>query len=421
MLPTDQIISALVDSLRQNTVPITSRCQADCFFCSNKFNPPGVSVYSFDFTVEILKQYFQLLSSDSPIIIGESATRICEGEPLLHPDLKKILSSLRELYPETPIKLTTNGVLLDRDWLDFFIKIKPFELTVSVNSIGRHYEFMKCELLLPLPFITEFLSSNSVPLNISLVYFRQFETDLFRDLESLKKLPAQLWRILKPGRSKLADFNADWPEKSFYKKLDPFREDRLILLEPPELSDLEARVLGFTRVFKSGLLKAGDVILEVSGIPVKSRYEAFLTLTSLKDPTIRFQRNGQLYEMTIRKERKEKSGLVFEHDIHPDDWNSVSGILASNFRIVSAPLPASFLKSIFPEKRELIISCPNTVFGGNICVAGLMTLQDLTKLGLSGKYYLPSVMFNNLGFDLTGQTIKSGGFDVRHKAFYLEL
>ena len=59
-----------------------------------------------------------LQASRSPVVIGESVTRIREGEPLTHPRFLDIVKLVRKHYPERPVRVTTNGVLLDGRLID---------------------------------------------------------------------------------------------------------------------------------------------------------------------------------------------------------------------------------------------------------------------------------------------------------------
>ena len=69
---------------RHNILPLTSRCGVSCLFCSHRYNPPGVrAVFFGDLEMEIIRELLDLLNPKEKIVIGESATRLCEGEPFM--------------------------------------------------------------------------------------------------------------------------------------------------------------------------------------------------------------------------------------------------------------------------------------------------------------------------------------------------
>jgi len=90
---------------RGNILPLTSVCNVSCIFCSHRQNPPGIKIYKMDHrTPEQVKSCLEFISPGAPVVIGESVTRIIEGEPFLHPEIKGILYAIREkLYRRWPL------------------------------------------------------------------------------------------------------------------------------------------------------------------------------------------------------------------------------------------------------------------------------------------------------------------------------
>ena len=86
----------LYDSVYQyNILPLTSACNVSCTFCSHKQNPPEVEVYTIQpLTLFEIEELMVFLSPDRKIVIGESATRLIEGEPFTHPKFFTILKIL---------------------------------------------------------------------------------------------------------------------------------------------------------------------------------------------------------------------------------------------------------------------------------------------------------------------------------------
>ena len=103
-----------------NILPLTSKCNLSCIFCSHQQNPAEVEVISFgDLSLDKINDLLEYINPNHPIVIGESATKIIEGEPLLHPDFQEILNRIREKYKDTEIKITTNADLLDQKLVEF--------------------------------------------------------------------------------------------------------------------------------------------------------------------------------------------------------------------------------------------------------------------------------------------------------------
>ncbi|MDZ7671364.1 MAG: radical SAM protein [Halanaerobiales bacterium] len=120
-----------------NILPLTSKCNLSCIFCSHKQNPSDIEIISIGtLKKEKIFELIEFLDPNRPIIIGESATKIIEGEPLLYPYFKEIINMVRKKYTNTEIKITTNADLLDKDLLNFFEEIKNITLNISVNYLN---------------------------------------------------------------------------------------------------------------------------------------------------------------------------------------------------------------------------------------------------------------------------------------------
>ncbi|MFO7819200.1 MAG: hypothetical protein R6V17_03080 [Halanaerobacter sp.] len=73
---------AVISAQQDNILPITSVCNLDCKFCSHKGNPPEVKTFASGHRpLKEIRSLIDFLSADRKIIIGESATKIEEGEP----------------------------------------------------------------------------------------------------------------------------------------------------------------------------------------------------------------------------------------------------------------------------------------------------------------------------------------------------
>ena len=84
----------LETAYRDNILVLTTNCSTACIFCSHLQNPREVDAYYIDeLTREQIETQIEFLDEGRKIIIGESATRICEGEPFLREDIIEILKS----------------------------------------------------------------------------------------------------------------------------------------------------------------------------------------------------------------------------------------------------------------------------------------------------------------------------------------
>ncbi len=124
-----------------NIIPLTSVCQQSCLFCSHHFNPEDIEVYSGGHLDKgMVFSLFDYINKDRPVYIGESATRIIEGEPFNHPDWQEILREFRLRFPETPLRITTSAAGLNKDDIGTLVDLDKngsgrLRLTVSVNLL----------------------------------------------------------------------------------------------------------------------------------------------------------------------------------------------------------------------------------------------------------------------------------------------
>ena len=132
----DRIRQALYESVHlHNILPLTSACNVSCLFCSHRQNPPGLEAYAIPhLSPGEAEELSAFLSPDRKIIIGESATKIMEGEPFCNPDCLEILSMLRQKFPFTPLQVTTNGSLLTPETAKRLKMLEPLEINLSLNS-----------------------------------------------------------------------------------------------------------------------------------------------------------------------------------------------------------------------------------------------------------------------------------------------
>jgi len=417
-----------------NILPITSKCNTRCIFCSHRFNPSGVKVYRIPpRSIVDIRNALPFIDPFRPIVIGESATRIIEGEPLTHPHLTEILKLLRASFPHTPVSLTTNGILLEQALVELLSRLGNITVNLSLNCIGAA---ARCRLLGDLDArravsSVKLLEASGIPFNGSIVAMPHITgwDELEQTVLYLAEHGAETIRIFEPGFSRLAP-----PELQFSQSLraelisyiEKWRErtNTPITCEPPHLNGLEAVVAGVLAdsPARAAGLQRGDVIKAVNGREVGSRVEAFRLVLKAADPVVTVRReNGPPRELLIRKKRHERSGLVMDYDLDPglvEDMASVArrrrarNILVLTSQL-AAPLLAQGVARFWRENAVVkVLPVTNAFFGGSIRSAGLLTVSDMSEglrqyLALTSAdrpdlVLLPGLAFDRKGYDLTG-------------------
>lgn len=414
---------------RSNVLPFTSACNLDCVFCSHKQNPPGLEVFTLPhLSIDEYSEIIEFLDPSRKIVIGESSTRIIEGEPFCRKDAISILRLVRRRYPRTPILITTNGCFLDEPKIQELEEIMPLEINVSVNFISPSIrkrlvgDKNKDNVLRAV----ELLGEHGISFNGSIVAlaFPGWEQELKETFDLLQRAGARTLRIFHPGYSK---YSKEKYIKIDYLKLNRFVQDIAvnysipIVVEPPFITNFSAVTEGVIKgspAFESGIRK-GDQILKVEGRKVVTRVDAFKKILSAAWPEIEFLRNGHLQLICLDKHRGDASGLVFKYDIDPDAIEHAVRVIIRNRSIspllVTSGMAFGVITRYFEQfQKELdirIIKTVNNYFGGNIDCAGLMVVADIIDTILKGDYHrdsdlilLPSIAFDHRGRDLTGRS-----------------
>lgn len=234
---------------RFNILPLTSVCNLRCIFCSHQQNPPGVEVIFIPpLSLKEIEELFGYLDSARPIVIGESATRIVEGEPLTHPEFLVIMRSLRRRFPQTLVEITTNGVLLNKVQVEALKGLKPIEVKISLNSVtasGRKRLLGAGGAADILKAIEE-LTQEGIPCHGSIVAYPKVVgwDDLEKTIYALVQAGVLTVRIFIPGFTRRAPAILCFDPWAFRQELESFLENFRqevkipIIVEPPFLHDL---------------------------------------------------------------------------------------------------------------------------------------------------------------------------------------
>jgi|LSQX01.3.fsa_nt_gb wyosine [tRNA(Phe)-imidazoG37] synthetase (radical SAM superfamily) len=416
---------------KTNILPLISECNTSCIFCSHKQNPTEIEVFRAGrLGINEIKEIAEFLSPERKIVIGESATRIIEGEPLVRSDLTEIISMIRKKFSKTPIQITTNGILLNQEIIEKFVEIKNIELNISVNCLNTE----KRKLILGIKAQDDLRSklellSGRIRYGASAVLVPEIldVSDIEEMAAFLSDRGADFIRLFMPGYTKVSKTDFDYYK--MYEKsrgIVEFLEDKYdipFILEPSCINDLQAKVEGVikgTPSYTAGIVK-GDVITKIDGNNIRTRVEAFERAYRLKNPVIEVKRADNTVEMVLKKNKNSSPGFVVLYDINPDMSINISRLVsrykADNVMFVTSELAYGILKGFFEMSdfsfRYEILKAENRFFGGTIKCAGLLTVDDiihtlsdhLREVQKPDLILLPPIMFDQ-GRDLMGRTIR---------------
>ena len=430
-MPSDSYYPYLLEAVSvHNVLPVTSRCNLACIFCSHKQSPPGLSTFRLPQLPS--RQIFELAEFLDPkrkIIIGESATRLNEGEPFTHPELLLILHHIRNLLPGTMLALTTNGTLLSDEVLSELSELLPLELTISLNSIsekGRR-KLLGDSQSHRIRDIMVKIGQKRLPFHGSLVAMPHLVgmDDIINTVRFLAEHGSLTVRMFLPGYTKYTAHNLRLP-LSGWSKLEELaaqltRELNMpVIPEPSPCQNLNAEICGVIRdtpAVNAGLIP-GDVIYSVDGKPVRTRVEAFRLAKEAPDPLICLSRMGKDIEVVLSKKQDETPGFVVFYDFDPERLNALEREMKrARFHaplFLSSQLGADTLKcavSLLGLSKETVIPVSNTFFGGSIMSAGLLVMDDLlaaarlVDLRPHDILFVPAEAFDRNGLDLTGRNL----------------
>jgi len=264
----------LLEACRENVLPLTSRCNLGCVFCSNKQNPAQIFTYKLPALPQTtIRQLIPLLNPQEKVIIGESATKLDEGEPFTHPEILSVLKMLRAALPKTMLAITTNGTLLTEKVIRELAALTPLELTVSPNSAtpqGRRI-LMHDEAPNRALQAVDGLARHDLPFHGSLVampHLVGFE-DIKETVFFLARHGALTIRIFLPGYTKFAPEKLKfplqlWEQIVFYAQEWSNLLDLPVIPEPLIPDNLEPCIWGVIpdSPAKRAGLQADDLIKE---------------------------------------------------------------------------------------------------------------------------------------------------------------
>lgn len=409
---------------KYNILALTTFCATSCVFCSHHQNPKEVEAYYINkLSQEEALNLVEFLDGSKKIIIGESATRICEGEPFAFEYIIEVLEAIRHKYPQAIIAITTSGTYLEEELLQRLAQLGNIELNISINSCskeGREKLYGGRSHMQAVRALT-LLQNYDIQFNGSIVAMPHLVgwEDIKQTILQLADAGAATIRVFVPGYTRYTKHPL--PEERTAEQLmsmvQSLKSSILtpIIVEPSFIDNLNAYIEGVIADTPAGAaeLKSGDLILKINNQKPYSRVDAYNRIFELADPEIIFERAGNRSSCSIKKEKKSSSGLVFNYDIHPEAAerirNTVARFKHKDCLMLTSKLGYEIISKVMETNQRVAIEvASNNYFGGNIVCAGLLVLQDIedvlnTKNQLSQVVFLPEIMFDEQGRDLTGR------------------
>jgi len=378
-------------------LPVTSVCNVACIFCSNHQNPADVEIVRIPHrTLAQIAETLTYLIPQGKIIIGESASRINEGEPFCHPEIREILTMVRNRFPDVLIQVTTNGSRIDDSMVRFIQTIMPVEIYLSLNSADPEWRSRLMADPDPMQSIQApvKLSQATIPYHGSLVAMPHITgyDDIRKTIAMLDRHQAKTIRVFYPGFTK-ASGRPPFSHTTLMTWLDGIANDFSvpILPEPPFIQDLVPRIEGVlpdSPAARCGL-RRGDVILQVAGIDGWSRVDVFRRIRDLADPDLVISRNQMKVTLRMEKKQGALSGLVMHYDLDPerilDALHVIHRHRAQQVLIISSTLAwrmvcAGFQKESPADLKWRVQPAENRFFGGTIKAAGLLLVNDYLQV-----------------------------------------
>lgn len=356
MIPNESIFMReyLVSKAKQ-TMPISSRCNLRCIFCSNYNNPFPITRDVFRDMEDIKANIPLLQPSNGTINISENIPgRIAEGEALLHPKLFEILNLIRKRfrYTET-IEFSTNGTTLTEDMIRKLYAYMPIRIkTFSLNSLNidcwqEMSRGTKKQGEIAIKAV-ELLKKYSIPFHGSIVALPMITgwDGIEETIRYYVENNAREIIIWHPGYSKLMD--------------DSVKEKMECSFE--ELSKIATRT---RKVYKKPVNLFPDLLMP-----------CWINIQEIMDLTQNLGKSNVLW--LVSEAVRDMLNTEIEK-YSPYVWN-----------------------------QHFIMPVKNLTYGGNIIVSGLLTVDDFIKAGkeyLKDNSYIDLILVPNVPFDVAGQDL----------------
>lgn len=107
--------------LERISIELTNQCGKHCHFCYNHSHPTGATQWEVDELVDFVTDC---------ALAGTKAISLGGGEPLEYPHLCELLERLNGVVFRS---FTTNGLLLDADWIERLVRVAPDKIHISIH------------------------------------------------------------------------------------------------------------------------------------------------------------------------------------------------------------------------------------------------------------------------------------------------
>lgn len=405
---------------------LATRCNCDCVFCCLKGNPSSFPLCHPWRTAGEEYEEAQTRLKYLPTQRGRALFTSLGGiyELLAHPYALRLLGELRQ-KTSRPIKITTNGENLTPEMIAELAKLRPVYLYFSLisSSPQRRQKLMRSRnpqvAIDALPMLRE----KGIPYAVVIVPWPADSLDeMLEDLSATvayaEQNEAHLVEVNLPGYSRyfpgegLFDLDELW--SATVSRVRELRERFACpIVAMPTLYEENLyeerknlpRVIGMVRNSPAALagLKKNDIILEVNGLPVRSRPQARDLLSLLqggasKEVALMVRRGSENLRLTVDTER---SAYPYSRDI---DTHLGIIFLGAGFRISYLEqvrqlidshnarqvlfLSSTLVKPVFEQclaesplfrdpRVQIEVGVPrNSFFGGNIFMGDLLVVQD---------------------------------------------
>lgn len=111
------------------SVHLTEHCNLNCFGCTHFSTLAQKEFLDLETFKNDFERMAELTNSNVTWVIT-----LFGGEPLLHPDLIKFFPIARKCFPNTLIKLLTNGTLLEKQKDDFWLACKKYDIQIGISN-----------------------------------------------------------------------------------------------------------------------------------------------------------------------------------------------------------------------------------------------------------------------------------------------
>ncbi|HBC76201.1 MAG: hypothetical protein A2008_07975 [Candidatus Wallbacteria bacterium GWC2_49_35] len=464
---TEIINYILYSEAEHNVLPLSSLCHNGCVFCSHKNIGPADYLYRFyDYKRQLSEviEHIDFLDPSKKVFIGESATKIFEGEPFLFRGIIEVLRAVRRQVKKAAISITTSGGFIPAAFFEIAEEIAPLEINFSLNSYN---ESVRDKIVLDGKTKEAFenfeklcAAGSDVKLSVSLMALNASMTPadiLLEDIGKIRRMTnLSVVKIYLPRFSgaQFHNFFADYGEFERYcrtvkSSLEGINDNALttpVILEPapPDFDGGDILIHSVLPGSKAALKNVApkDKIKAVNGEAPLSKTHAYRMITaSKKAPAVTVEPAGGASSREIifsgyNREKDGACGIVFTADIPGETIEKLIGInkklenLDKKGIVATTRLSADYMRNILEKFNITSLSAAafeNFRFGGNIDCVGLLTLEDIRvnmrsdankkfRAGDINAIVLSSLMFDHLGRDLNGENIadfnRAAGFAV---------